>query len=44
MTRAMTECAQGNKEKREAQAAARKEAREAWQKERNKKIATMIAG
>lgn len=44
MTSAMSESAQGNKEKREAQAAARKEVKENWQAERNKKIASMIAG
>ena len=44
MSKAMTECNQDKKERREAQVAARKESREARQAERNKKIADMIAG
>lgn len=44
MNLAISGSAQDNKEKREAQAAARKLQKETWQEERNKKIASMIAG
>ena len=44
MEKAIEETAAGEKEQREEQAAARKEAREAWQQQRDRQIAALIAG